>query len=73
MDRIFLAVIVSSVLVIVTVTSLIVFHRGEQSASLLRHPPGIGLIEPKQVLPAEPLAVAVGFFQSTLRCDFRRI
>ena len=66
MDRIFLAIIVSGLLVIVTVTSLLVLSKGEQSASLLRHPLGIGLIEPKQLLPGEPCPVAVGFFQSTV-------
>lgn len=58
MDRIFLAVIVSGLLVIVTVISLLVFYKDEQSASLLRHSPGIGLIEPKQLQPAEALTVA---------------
>jgi hypothetical protein len=70
MDRVFLAVIVSSLLVIVTVVSLLVFHKGDQSASLPRNPPGIGLIEPKQVLPVEPVALAIGVF---LCCGSYRI
>jgi hypothetical protein len=55
------------------VTSLFVFNKGDQSASLRRHPPGIGLIEPKQVLPAEPLALASGVFHSALCCGSGRI
>ena len=62
MDRIFLAIIASSLLVIVAAISLVAFYRDDRSASLRTHPPGIGLMEPKQVLPAEPPAL-VGFFR----------
>ena len=40
MDRIFLAVIVSGLLLTVAAASLL--YKDDQSASLLRHPPGIG-------------------------------
>ena len=72
MDRIFLGIIASGLLVIVTAISLVAFYRDDRSTSLLRHPPGIGLMEPKQVLPAEPPAL-VGFFPSVLCCGSRRI
>ena len=71
MDRIFLAVIVSGLLLIVAAASLLVLYKDDQ-ASLLRHPPGIGLTEPKQVLPGEPLALAIGVFHSALCCGSRR-
>jgi hypothetical protein len=61
MDRIFLAIIASGVLVIVTVISLVAFYRDDRSASL-RQPPGIGFMEPKQMLHAEPPALAADVF-----------
>ena len=56
MDRIFLAVIAAGILVIAGAGALLVFYKDDQSASLLRHPPGVGLIEPRQALPVEPVA-----------------
>ena len=64
MDRIFLAIIASGVLVIVTVISLVAFYRDDRSASL-RQPPGIGFMEPKQMLHAEPPALAADVFWAT--------
>jgi hypothetical protein len=72
MDRFFLAIIASGLLVIVTVISLVVFYRDDRSASL-RQPPGIGLMEPKQMLHAEPPALAADVFWSTLCCGPHRI
>ena len=40
MDRMFLAIIASSLLVIVAAISLVAFYRDDRSASLRRHPPG---------------------------------
>jgi hypothetical protein len=73
MDRIFLAIIASGLLVIVTAISLVAFYRDDRSASL-RQPPGIGLMKPKQMLPAEPpAALAAGVFWSTLCCGPHRV
>ena len=65
MDRVFLAVVISGLLVIVAVTGLLVLYKDDRSASPLRQPAGIGLKAPKQVLSAEPLGLASSVLQPT--------
>jgi hypothetical protein len=57
MDRIFLAVVVFGVLLLAGATGLFVFYQDDKSVSLLRHPPGIGLMEPRHAFPVHLVAL----------------